>query len=324
MRSLFHGQRRGVLPEPTFVSTEDMTPRGEHPLDDEGGPLSRVLSRRQALFVVTGGGVLVSALSMGCGGGSSASPTGTSGTSGIGSTGTVAFPNSGNTATPTPTASATPTPVASATATPTPSAGTSGCVLIPSETQGPFPLLSVLSQSGIVRNNITEGKTGVPLTVVLNLQNVGDSCGPIANAAVYIWHTDKDGSYSGYSGGGNGNHTGETFCRGVQISDANGRATFTTIYPGWYAGRITHIHFQVYLNGTSNLVTATSQIALPLDVNQTVYNSPLYAGKGQNTSVTSFAQDGIFRDGTAYQLATVTGSVASGYTATLNVGIQKG
>lgn len=295
-------------------TSREPAPR-EHPFDDDGGPLSRVLSRRAALWVVSGGGLLVSALAAGCGGGGSSSTTAGSSTTGT-TNGTV----TGTTGTITTT---TPTPTASATSTPTTSTS-SGCTLIPSETQGPFPLLSVLSNAGIVRQDITEGKTGVPLTVVLNLQNVGNACGPISNAAVYIWHCDKDGAYSGYSGMGNGNHTGETYLRGVQMSDSNGKVTFTTIYPGWYSGRITHIHFQVYLNGTSNLVTATSQIALPLDINQAVYASSLYASHGQNTSVTSFAQDNVFSDGTTYQTATVTGSVANGYTAILNVGIQGG
>jgi protocatechuate 3,4-dioxygenase beta subunit len=279
----------------------------EHPFDDDGGPLSRVLSRRSALWLFGGGGLLSMAALTGCGGGSSVTgtttTTGTTGTGSSTSTGTTGSTGSTSTGTGT---------------------STSGCVLIPSETQGPYPLLSVLSNSGIVRKDITDGKTGIPLTVVLNLQNVGNSCGPISNAAVYIWHCDKDGGYSGYSSGQNGNYSGQTFLRGVQMSDSNGQVTFTTIYPGWYAGRITHIHFQVYLNGTSNLVTATSQIALPLDINQTVYASSLYVSHGQNTSVTSFAQDNIFSDGTTYQLATVTGSLTAGYTATLNVGVAAG
>jgi hypothetical protein len=43
--------------------------------------------------------------------------------------------------------------------------------------------------------------------------------------------------------------------------------------------------------------------------------------RSQNTSVTSFSQDNVFSDGTTYQIAAVTGSVSSGYTTTLNVGI---
>ena len=193
------------------------------------------------------------------------------------------------------------------------------CTLIPEETEGPYPLSSVLSNSAIVRSDITEGKTGVPLTLTLKLVDVNNSCAAIANASVYIWHCDKDGVYSGYNQPG-GNTLGETFLRGIQDVNGNGEVSFTTIYPGWYNGRITHIHFQVYLY-SSSVATATSQIAFPQDVTIDVYNSSLYAARGQNTSVTSFSQDNVFSDGAAYQMATVDGDVNNGFVATLTVGI---
>jgi protocatechuate 3,4-dioxygenase beta subunit len=201
------------------------------------------------------------------------------------------------------------------------SAGTN-CAIIPTETQGPFPLLAVLTNAAVVRKNITEGKTGVPLTVKLKVIDVNNSCEPIANAAVYIWHCDKDGSYSGYSSTQNGNHAGETFLRGIQVTDSAGLVDFNTIYPGWYAGRITHIHLQVYLNDNLTVTaTATSQLAFPQTITATVYSSTLYASHGQNTSVTSFAADNIFADGTSYQMTEVTGNTTEGYVATLTVGI---
>lgn len=193
------------------------------------------------------------------------------------------------------------------------------CVLIPSETQGPYPLLSVLSQSGIVRQDLSEGRPGVPLVLILKLVNLNNNCAPIENAALYVWHCDKDGIYSGYTQPGGVSTVGEIFCRGVQYTDCNGEAAFLTMYPGWYNGRITHVHFQVYLN-LQGSVTATSQLAFPQDITAAVYNSSLYASRGQNTSVTSFAQDNVFSDGVSNQLATVTGS-AAGYTATLTIGV---
>jgi len=201
--------------------------------------------------------------------------------------------------------------------------GTAGsCAIIPQETQGPYPLLAILSNTAMVRQDITEGKTGVPLTLRLKLVNVNGNCAPIANAAVYIWHCDKDGVYSGYSTNTNGNTLGQTFLRGIQVSDANGEVTFTTIYPGWYAGRITHVHFQIYLADNLQVTaTATSQIAFPQADTAAVYNSALYVSRGQNTSVPSFAADNVFSDGTTYQMATLTGDAANGYTATLTAGI---
>jgi protocatechuate 3,4-dioxygenase beta subunit len=99
--------------------------------------------------------------------------------------------------------------------------------------------------------------------------------------------------------------------------------TFQTIYPGWYAGRITHIHFQVYLTTLSGTASATSQLAFPPDITTAVYASSLYAARGQNTSVTSFAADNVFSDGTQYQLATVTGTIAGGLGAALTVGVAR-
>jgi protocatechuate 3,4-dioxygenase beta subunit len=197
------------------------------------------------------------------------------------------------------------------------------CSVIPTETEGPYPASSVLTNSSIYRQDIRDAKSGVPLTVVLNLQNINASCAAVSNAAVYIWHCDKDGAYSGYSSSQNGNHAGERFLRGVQVSDTNGQVTFTTIYPGWYAGRITHIHFEVFLNNSLNSSpNKISQVAFPQSITSTVYNSSLYSSRGQNTSVTSFSQDNVFSDGTSYQMASLTGDVSSGYTATLNVGLS--
>lgn len=193
------------------------------------------------------------------------------------------------------------------------SASSGSCVLIPEETDGPFPLYSTLSNSAMYRADVTEGRAGVPLALALNVVDVNDACAPISNVDVYIWHCDRDGNYSGYSGS-----QGETFMRGIQTTDADGKVAFTTIYPGWYSGRITHIHLQVYLGSTRR---ATTQLAFPLDVTSAVYGSSLYP-KGQNTSVTSFARDGIFSDGESTQLFAMSGSVAAGYTGALQIGIK--
>jgi protocatechuate 3,4-dioxygenase beta subunit len=198
------------------------------------------------------------------------------------------------------------------------STGTS-CVLIPQETEGPYPLWNdIATASTYMRQDITEGHTGIPLNLILSLVNVNNSCAPITNALVYVWHTDKDGLYSGYNQQGTST-VGQTFCRGVQMCDSNGQVRFTTIYPGWYTGRITHIHFRVYLG---NALEATSQLAFPQDITTAVYNTSLYAARGQNRSVSSFSADGIFADGVQYQLATVSENASiGGYDASLSVGV---
>jgi len=150
----------------------------------------------------------------------------------------------------------------------------------------------------------------------LNIVNVSNQCAPILTAMVYVWHCDKDGYYSGYNQNG-ADLRGQTFLRGVQTTDTSGRVTFNTIYPGWYPGRATHIHFRVYLGLA---LQATSQLAFPSATTNAVYSTPLYAAKGQNPTTPS--GDGIFSDGVSYQLPIVTANAATGgYDAELTVGI---
>jgi protocatechuate 3,4-dioxygenase beta subunit len=196
------------------------------------------------------------------------------------------------------------------------------CTLTATETDGPYPLYAILSNSVLTRSDITEGKTGVPLTLTLTLLDLSNGCTPISGAGIYIWHCDKDGVYSGYATSTNAGSTSTTFLRGVQVTDSNGQITFTTIYPGWYAGRITHIHAQVYLNDSlvEGSAIATTQLAFPVDITTAVYNSSLYT-KGQNTSVTSFSADNVFSDGTSTEMLSLSGDTTSGYTATMTISI---
>ncbi len=200
-------------------------------------------------------------------------------------------------------------------------ASAGNCAVIPQETEGPYPLLAILTNSAIVRKDIRESKTGLPLTLSLTLTNVNNLCAPVTNAAVYIWHCDKDGQYSGYSSTQNGNHQGETYLRGIQVTDSSGQVSFTTIYPGWYAGRVTHIHAQVYINDNLAVTaTATTQFAFSETVTTAVYNTSLYT-HGQNTSVTTNAADQVFSDGSSTQLLSLSGDTTSGYVASLTMSI---
>jgi hypothetical protein len=56
-------------------------------------------------------------------------------------------------------------------------------------------------------------------------------------------------------------------------------------------------------------------------VGHNLWSESGYTGSASDLSRISPATDGIFSDGSALELATVTGSVESGYTATLTVGI---
>ena len=192
----------------------------------------------------------------------------------------------------------------------------SACAVTPSETEGPYPdRLGMINSQAFFRRDITEGRPGLALSLVLTFVNTNQNCQPLPNAAVEVWQCDASGNYSEYAQPGY-DGTGQTFLRGLQTTDANGQVTFTTIYPGWYQGRATHIHIEVVRNGSSVKVT---QIAFPESTNTAVYATGVYAGRGSNP--TANTADDIFRDSVNSELASVTGSPASSLTATFTVAI---
>jgi protocatechuate 3,4-dioxygenase beta subunit len=201
-----------------------------------------------------------------------------------------------------------PTSPSSTATTTTTTTGTNAvCAVTPTETIGPYPSLTDL-----FRSDIREGKSGTLLTLTVKVVNASNGCAAVPNANVEIWHVDASGNYSQY-----GSQTTQTYLRGIQTSDANGEVKFTTIYPGWYQGRATHIHLEVTMNGRS--VKAT-QIAFPEALNNTVHASGAYASRGSNPM--SNASDGIFADSLSSELITPTGDPANGFAATFQVGIS--
>src|SRR5262249_18756436 len=149
------------------------------------------------------------------------------------------------------------------------------------------------------------------LTLTIKVVNVNAGCAAVSGANVEIWQCDAAGNYSEY-----GSQASQTYLRGIQTTNANGDVTFTTIYPGWYQGRATHIHVEVKTNGVSRKVT---QIAFPESVNNTVYATGVYAARGANPM--SNLSDGIFADSLPSELITPVGSPSSGYTASCQVGL---
>ncbi len=173
----------------------------------------------------------------------------------------------------------------------------------------------MINNQAFYRQDIREGQAGLALTLVLTITNVRNACAPVAGAAVEIWQCDAGGNYSEYAQPGY-NGIGQTFLRGLQVTNASGQVTFMTVYPGWYQGRATHIHVDVNVNGAR---VKSTQIAFPEDVTRQVYTSGVYASKGQNN--TTNASDMVFSDGASTELATLSGSVSSGYSATLTIGV---
>ncbi len=185
------------------------------------------------------------------------------------------------------------------------------CTLIPSETSGPFPL-DLSANPFYFRQDVRENRTGVKLNLKLKVIGV-NNCQPMANLRVNIWQCDKDGNYSGYQ-----TQTGLTYLRGYQMTDVHGEVNFVTVFPGWYNGRICHIHFQIFV---SSVYAAVSQLTFPIATKNAIYanNSGLYT-KGPDPL--GYNQDNIFSDGYALQLATLTPNPVEGYDAYLEVAIN--
>jgi len=154
-------------------------------------------------------------------------------------------------------------------------------------TEGPFYF-----DAGNVRQDITEGQPGVPMEVRFT---VVDTQGhPMAGKRVDLWHCNASGVYSGYAGqvddhGQAVSTRGRTFLRGSQPVGADGVAMFRTIYPGWYAGRATHLHMKV-LDGDRAMLT--TQCFLPDALSEYLYTQlPAYRRRGVREVLNS--NDGI-------------------------------
>jgi protocatechuate 3,4-dioxygenase beta subunit len=218
--------------------------------------------------------------------------------------------------------------------------GSSTCSATPTETNGPYPadgsnmangvLSNILTTSGVVRSDIRSSfaglsgtAAGVQLTLTINLVNTNAACAALADYAIYLWHADQNGQYSIYD------LPQQNYLRGVQATDANGQATFTTIFPGCYAGRYPHIHFEVY----RSLNTATayanrllvSQFAMPSAACTAVYAAGGYPNSASRFAQTSTSGDNVFGDNTTAQIAAMTpalsGSPIAGYSGSVTVGL---
>jgi protocatechuate 3,4-dioxygenase beta subunit len=181
------------------------------------------------------------------------------------------------------------------------------CVLTPELTEGPYYIANEK-----VRRDIREGHPGTLLTLDLRVLNAS-TCKPIKGAAVDIWHCDAAGNYSGFGS----DTSSRTFLRGIQRTDKNGLAVFTTIYPGWYHGRAVHIHVKVHVGGR---VVHTGQLFFPDALTDTVYRSAPYAARG-NPDTTN-AQDSIYVNGGRYGLLQLA-KRGAGYAGSIAMGVHK-
>lgn len=263
-------------------------------LDNDDEQIGRILSRREVLRLL---GVSGAALLAGC---------------------AVAQPGSSSTpaaAAPTPTTA----PATSAGTTESTAAVTAvpACVVRPEVTEGPYYVDEELNRSD-VRSDTATGviKDGALLALTFNVSQISDnSCAPLEGAQVEIWHCDAAGVYSDVSDPGF-NTKGQNFLRGYQVTDANGQAHFTTIYPGWYASRCVHIHFKVHDSTAEDSKVFTSQLFFDDALTDQVFSQPPYAAKGQRDTLNS--TDDIYQD----LLLLTTTQTDQGYAAAFDIGLD--
>lgn len=145
--------------------------------------------------------------------------------------------------------------------------------ITPPVPEGPF-----YKRENLNRLDITENKKGVPTRYIFKVED--KHCKPIEGAIVDIWQCDSDGLYSDFK---QENTINQTWLRGYQKTDKKGECSFLSIFPGWYTGRLTHLHVKVYMNDTNVL---TTNCFFPKEIENEVYKSPLYT-KGINPQTIS-------------------------------------
>ena len=193
------------------------------------------------------------------------------------------------------------------------------CVVRPRQTEGPYFRDEMLNRSDI-RPDPSDGSTkpGLPLELAILVSRLaGAECQPLAGVQVDVWHCDHEGVYSDVDDPGF-NTLGQKFLRGFQVTGADGRANFLTVYPGWYSGRTVHIHFKLRTSGPVGF-EFTSQLYFDDGITDQVFTAFPYSGRG--TRSTTNPEDGIYGIGGS-QLLLALEPLTEGYRGTFHVALQ--
>jgi protocatechuate 3,4-dioxygenase beta subunit len=188
------------------------------------------------------------------------------------------------------------------------------CVMTPAKTVGPY-----FVDEKLKRSDVRGGQGGVPLTLTMHVFDADKDCAPVSGAAVDIWHCNAGGLYSDIAANGT---TGQTWLRGLQTTDGDGKVTFTTMWPGWYSGRAIHIHFKVRVyDGAAETLEFTSQMFFTDEMNATILKQAPYNTRGSTPDVTD-ATDNIYGSDGAKLLLAPTADGRGGYSADFSVGVS--
>jgi protocatechuate 3,4-dioxygenase beta subunit len=276
----------------TTALTPSTPPETPFDPDDDDRLIGRVLSRREVLALMGAGTVAVAVAA--CAPGSSVSGSPSSAASAGASAATA------------------PTASTAAVASSLPS-----CVVVPELTEGPYYVNENLDRSDI-RIDTADGSVseGAVLTLDWVVSQVdGNACIPLEGVLVDVWHCDALGNYSDV-----GSEQGHDYLRGYQHTDASGKATIVTVYPGWYQGRAVHIHFKIRTDAAAaSGLEFTSQLFFDDALSAQVYASGVYASKGTPDQLN--ASDGIYQQSQGLTLLDVAKD-GDGYKATFEIAIQ--
>ncbi len=194
------------------------------------------------------------------------------------------------------------------------------CIARPEQTEGPYFVDEMLNRSDIRLDTISKKlSAGTPLELEFRVSAVqNNSCKPLANAMVDIWHCDAAGVYSDVKDW-QFDTTGQNFLRGYQLTDSQGIATFTTVFPGWYPGRAVHVHFKIRNEKNKSNYEFTSQLYFDeKDCNELYAQAP-YSKKG--SGYIKNERDGIYRGGGS-QTKLKLEKTGKGYKAIFEIGVQ--
>lgn len=257
------------------------------PQHDDDKPIGRLLSRREALTLLSGAGAAL-----------------------LAGTGFTRLTINQTTATPTATGTAIP-----------------ACVVRPALTEGPYFVDEQLNRSDIRSEPTDESvQEGILLRLIFRVFDVSaNACTPLEGAQVDIWHCNALGAYSGVDDPGF-DTSGQSWLRGYQLTDEFGTAEFLTIYPGWYSGRTVHIHFKIRTDPEADEgYEFTSQLFFDEELSDEVHALEPYASKGYRDTLNE--DDNIFQGSEGLLTLELTEYVdeeteEAGYTATFDIGLD--
>jgi len=198
------------------------------------------------------------------------------------------------------------------------------CIVRPQQTEGPYFVDEMLQRADIRSDPATGSvKDGALLKLTFHVhRSSGSACMPLAAALVDVWQCDASGVYSDVlDANGLFDTRGTKALRGYLLTDAAGIASFTTIYPGWYAGRTVHVHFKVRTPVDGGPAFAfTSQLYFDDALTDKVMAQPPYNAKGARS--TRNTGDSIFLAGGDQLVLQCTPDGGGAYAADFRIGVQ--